>query len=52
MKFFENWRRCAIVIIPSNQIYLERISTAEKNGKEICQRLIDDMKGFIFNFLS
>jgi hypothetical protein len=46
MKLFENWHRRAIVIMPSDQIYQERISAAEKNGKEVCTSLIDDMKGF------
>ena len=37
-------------MIPSYQAYLERIENAEKNGKEICTSLIDDMKGkFILN---
>ena len=36
MKLFENWQRRAIVIIPSDQVYIERMSIAEKSGREIC----------------
>jgi len=44
MKLFDNWQRRAIVIIPSDQVYIERMSIAEKSGREICTSLIDDMK--------
>jgi len=36
MKLFENWQRRAIVIIPSDQVNIERMSIAEKSGREIC----------------
>jgi hypothetical protein len=44
MKLFENWQRRAIVIIPTDQAYIERMSIAEKCGREICTSLVDDMK--------
>lgn len=47
LNLFENWQRRAVVILPKDQVYLDRLSNAEKNGKEILISLIDDMKGNI-----
>ena len=49
MKLFEGYTRKAVVIIPNDEVYKERLKKAEtEDGKEIPASMILNMKGRIF----
>lgn len=45
LKLFQDYKRKAVVLVPNDELYKERLSLAEKeDGKEISINLINDMK--------